>query len=188
MHVHPAENKTEPEGESRNVSQLGSHIMASHTKTLNSEDNGEVQPRQSSRIAYQKKAPTLTEELSSQDPAPVDQPSESSELVPPKKIKVIEAKKVDGVFETGLEVIEHEVEMMTPEDSVAQEIQKMFAEGKITQQQCDELLARQIKHQKIFAFDTYDEFFTDYFSQRDLVAVEDMNRVHKLIKARNLYK
>ena len=40
MHVHPAENKTEPEGESRNVSQLGSHIMTK--KTLNSEDNGEV--------------------------------------------------------------------------------------------------------------------------------------------------
>lgn len=64
----------------------------------------------------------------------------------------------------------------------------MFAEGKLTRDQCDELLARQIKLQKIFAFDTYDEFFADYFSGRDLVAVEDMNRAHKLISSRKLYK
>lgn len=63
----------------------------------------------------------MTDKFSSQDPAPVDQPSESSGSALPKKIKIIEAKKVDGVFETGLEVVEHEVDM-TPEDSVAQEI------------------------------------------------------------------
>lgn len=65
MHVHPAENNTKPDGESRSVSQLGSHIITSHMKTLNSEDNGEVEPRKSSRIAYQKQGIALTEELSS---------------------------------------------------------------------------------------------------------------------------
>ena len=58
-----------------------------------------------------------------------------------------------------------------------QQIYALFDQGKITAQQMEELIARQLKHEKIFAFSSYDEFFTDYF-KRDLVAIEDMNRVH----------
>ena len=50
----------------------------------------------------------------------------------------------------------------------------------------EELIARQLKHQKIFAFSSYDEFFTDYF-KRDIVAIEDMNRVHQFANTRKQY-
>jgi hypothetical protein len=53
----------------------------------------------------------------------------------------------------------------------------MYEEGRLTHQQMEELIMRQLKQQKIFAFGSYDEFFNDYF-QKDLVAIEDMNRVH----------
>jgi len=39
----------------------------------------------------------------------------------------------------------------------------MFEEGMITQGQMEELVVRQLKQQKIFAFSSYDEFFNDYF-------------------------
>jgi hypothetical protein len=82
---------------------------------------------------------------------------------------------LEGVFETGLEVVEHEFDL-DAQGTVAQ-IQQMYNEGRLTHQQMEELIVRQLKQQKIFAFGSYDEFFNDYF-QKDLVAVEDMNRVH----------
>jgi len=42
-----------------------------------------------------------------------------------------------------------------------------------------EILMRQLKQEKIFGFGSYDEFNTDYF-KRDLVAVEDLNRLKVL--------
>ena len=50
----------------------------------------------------------------------------------------------------------------------------------------EDLIVRQLKQQKIFAFGSYDEFFSDYF-QKDLVAVEDLNRVHNIVQARQRY-
>ena len=46
---------------------------------------------------------------------------------------------------------------------------------------------RQLKQEKIFGFGSYDEFNTDYF-KRDLVAVEDLNRLQVLKKARKKYE
>jgi phage-related minor tail protein len=78
-----------------------------------------------------------------------------------QKVKVRQAHKVEGVFETGLDVVEHEYDVGTA-NTVAQ-IQQLFQEGKLTKQQMDELIERQLKQQKIFAFGSYDEFFNDYF-------------------------
>ena len=72
-------------------------------------------------------------------------------------------------------MVEHEYDL--EQEGTLQQIQQMFDEGRLTQQQMEELIVRQLKQQKIFAFGSYDEFFNDYF-QKELVAVEDMNRVH----------
>jgi hypothetical protein len=39
----------------------------------------------------------------------------------------------------------------------------MYDEGKITHSQMEELIIRQLKAQKIFAYQGYDDFFQDYF-------------------------
>lgn len=62
----------------------------------------------------------------------------------------------------------------------------MYESGQLTHQQMEELIVRQLKNQKIFAFGSYDEFFNDYF-KRDLVAVEDLNRVNQLVESRKRY-
>ena len=46
---------------------------------------------------------------------------------------------------------------------------------------------RHLKQQKIFGYGSYDEFFTDYF-KRDLVAVEDLNKVRLITNARKKYE
>jgi hypothetical protein len=50
-----------------------------------------------------------------------------------------------------------------------------------------ELVMLHLKQQKIFGYGSYDEFFSDYF-KRDLVAVEDLNRVRLLTNARRKYE
>lgn len=62
----------------------------------------------------------------------------------------------------------------------------MYDEGKLTRQQMEDLIVRQLKQQKIFGFGSYEEFFGDYF-RKDLVAVEEMNRVNQIINARKNY-
>ena len=46
---------------------------------------------------------------------------------------------------------------------------------------------RQLKQEKIFGFGSYDEFIGEYF-QKDLVAVEDINRLRKIQNARKKYE
>ena len=48
---------------------------------------------------------------------------------------------MDGVFETGLEVTEHEVDLGGDHSTVVQ-IQKLFEEGIINKSQMEELLIR----------------------------------------------
>ena len=50
----------------------------------------------------------------------------------------------------------------------------------------EELIVRQLKQEKIFGFSTYDEFFNSYFD-RDLVAIENLNRVANLVNACKKY-
>jgi hypothetical protein len=53
---------------------------------------------------------------------------------------VRQARKVDGVFETGLEVVETEFEVEV--QGTVQQIRNMFNEGKITESQMNELIVR----------------------------------------------
>ena len=62
----------------------------------------------------------------------------------------------------------------------------MFEQGKLTQEKMEELIVRQLKQEKIFGFSTYDEFFNSYFD-RDLVAIENLNRIANLVNARKKY-
>ena len=93
-----------------------------------------------------------------------------------KRIKVRHAKKDDGIFETGLDVIEHEFELEEDMQGNLQQIRLLYRDGKLSEEQMQELILKHLKQQKIFGFGSYDEFFGDYF-KRDLVAVEDLNRV-----------
>lgn len=46
---------------------------------------------------------------------------------------------------------------------------------------------RQLKQERIFGFGSYDEFIGEYFN-KELVAVEDMNRLRKIQNARKKYE
>lgn len=82
---------------------------------------------------------------------------------------------MDGVFETGLDVIEHEVDLGS---GAKAEIERLLNEGKITQAQHEELLMRHLNQQKIFAYGSYDEFYGAYFeNHRTLVADEHVRRI-----------
>lgn len=60
-----------------------------------------------------------------------------------QKVKVRHARKVEGVFETGLDVVEHEFEVEV--QGTVQQIRNMYNEGKITEAQMNELIVRQLK-------------------------------------------
>ena len=50
-----------------------------------------------------------------------------------------------------------------------------------------DMLLRQLKQEKIFGYSNYTEFFNDYF-RKQLVAVEDLNRIRQLKEARQRYE
>ena len=56
----------------------------------------------------------------------------------------------------------------------------------MTDQQLKEMLYN-LKQQKIFGFNSFEEFATDYFN-RELVAVEELNRVAWLKESRKRYE
>ena len=58
-------------------------------------------------------------------------------------MKVRQARKVEGVFETGLDVVEHEFDL--EQQGTLAQIQQMYNEGKITLQQMEDLVMRQLK-------------------------------------------
>lgn len=103
-----------------------------------------------------------------------------------RKVTIRQAIKDKGVFETGVEVVEHEMELEEDEDGRVQAM-RLYNDGKLTHRQMKEILMRQLKQEKIFGFGSYDEFNTDYF-KRDLVAVEDLNRLKVLKQARKKYE
>ena len=63
----------------------------------------------------------------------------------------------------------------------------LYDDGRLTHKQMKDMLTRQLKQDKIFGFGSYDEFLGEYF-QKDLVAVEDLNRTRKLQDARKKYQ
>ena len=95
-----------------------------------------------------------------------------------RKLKIRQAIKDKGVFETGVEVVEHEMELDEDDQGHIQAL-RLYNDGKLTHKQMKELLMGQLKQEKIFGFGSYDEFIGDYF-KKDLVAVEDMNRLRSI--------
>ena len=112
-------------------------------------------------------------------------PSESSGTRT-RKVIVRQAIKDKGVFETGVEVVEHEIELEEDDDGRIQAL-RLYNDGKLTHRQMKEILMRQLKQEKIFGFSSYDDFSQDYFKKK-LVAVEDLNRVQVLKEARQRYE
>lgn len=112
-------------------------------------------------------------------------PSESSGTRT-RKIKIRQAIKDKGVFETGVEVVEHEVEVEEDNEGHVQAM-RLYNDGKLTHKQMKEILMRQLKQEKIFGFSSFDDFQTDYF-KKPLVAVEDLNRLRVLKQARKKYE
>ena len=74
-----------------------------------------------------------------------------------RKITIRQAIKDKGVFETGVDVLEHEVEVDEDEDGRIQAL-RLYNDGKLTHRQMKEILMRQLKQEKIFGFGTYDDF------------------------------
>ena len=64
---------------------------------------------------------------------------------------------------------------------------RLYNDGKLTHKQMKEILMRQLKQERIFGFGSFNEFFSDYF-KKELVAVEDLNRVRVLKEARKRYE
>lgn len=46
-----------------------------------------------------------------------------------------------------------------------------------------DILLRKLKQEKIFGYGSYEEFFNDYF-RKELVAVEDLNRIKQIKESR----
>lgn len=126
-----------------------------------------------------------TEDVTRNNEVSSGHPSES-EGARMRKIKVRQAIKDKGVFETGVEVVEHEIELEEDDDGRIQAL-RLYNDGKLTHRQMKEILMRQLKQEKIFGFGSYDEFQSEYFNKK-LVAVEDLNRLKNLKQARKKYE
>jgi hypothetical protein len=83
-------------------------------------------------------------------------PSESSGTRT-RKIRIRQAIKDKGVFETGVEVVEHEMELEEDGQGNVQAM-RLYNDGKLTHKQMKEILMRQLKQEKIFGFGNFDEF------------------------------
>ena len=112
-------------------------------------------------------------------------PSESSGTRT-RKMVIRQAIKDKGVFETGVEVVEHEVELDEDDDGRIQAL-RLYNDGKLTHRQMKEILMKQLKQEKIFGFSSYEDFQSDYFKKK-LIAVEDLNRIQMLKEARAKYE
>ena len=89
----------------------------------------------------------------------------------------------DGFFKTGVEVIEQEEYEF---DGTAQEAANALRTGQLTAPQIRELLQKKLKDDRIFGFDSYDEFNSKYF-KKELVAFEEFHKVRQLKYARVKY-
>ena len=78
------------------------------------------------------------------DKSQVDGDEQDSEKPPSthtRKLKIRQAIKDKGVFETGVEVVEHEIELDEDDDGRVQAM-RLFNDGKLTHKQMKELLMR----------------------------------------------
>jgi hypothetical protein len=92
-----------------------------------------------------------------------------------KKLRVRHAYQDKGVFKTGVEVVEHEIEVDEDDEGKIMAL-RLYRDGKLTTSQIRDILLKQLKQERIFGYGSYEEFFNDYF-RKQLVAVEDLNRI-----------
>ena len=79
----------------------------------------------------------------------------------------------DGFFKTGVDVQEHEeIEF----EGTAQDAAEALKKGDLNAQQIRDLLQKKLKDDRIFGFDTYQDFNSKYF-KKELVAFEDFHKV-----------
>ena len=105
--------------------------------------------------------------------------------VPPPvlKKKIIRTAQEDAFFKTGVDVQEHEeIEF----DGTAQQAAELFKQGQLNESQIKNLLQRKLKDDKIFGYDSYQDFNSKYF-KKELVAFEDYQKVRQLKYARVRY-
>lgn len=100
------------------------------------------------------------------------------------KLTIRHARPDRGVFKTGVEVIEHEIEV--PGEGLGDIAVSLPGGANLTDKQLREML-QNLKQQKIFGFNSFEDFASEYFN-RDLVAVEELNRVQWIKEARKKYE
>jgi hypothetical protein len=81
-------------------------------------------------------------------------------------------------------VVEHEVEM--PGEGLGDIAVSLPGGANLTDAQLKNML-KDLKQQKIFGFNSFEDFAQDYFN-RDLVAVEELNRIQWIKEARKKYE
>ena len=83
-------------------------------------------------------------------------------------------------------MVEHEIEVDEDDEGKIMAL-RLYRDGKLTTSQIRDILLRQLKQEKIFGYGSYEEFFNDYF-RKQLVAVEDLNRIQQIKDARQRYE
>lgn len=99
------------------------------------------------------------------------------------KKKIVRTMHEDGFFKTGVDVQEHvEYEF----EGTAQEAAEAYRQGQLTAEEIRALLQKKLKDDKIFGYDSFEEFNSKYF-KKELVAFEEFHKIRQLKYARVKY-
>lgn len=109
-------------------------------------------------------------------------PKESGPEIKIRK-KITKRAQEDGFFKTGVEVIEDEA---IDYDATAEDAAKMVQKGLYTQEQLRDILEKKLKDDRIFSYESFDEFNDKYFT-KELVAFEEFHKIRQLKYARVKY-
>ena len=63
---------------------------------------------------------------------------------------------------------------------------RLYGDGRLTTNQMKDMLMRQLNQDKIFGYNSYEDFESKFFKKK-LIAVEDLNRIGVLKEARKQY-
>lgn len=116
-----------------------------------------------------------------------DQNMDKSDEVPVPKLnikkKIVRTMHEDGFFKTGVDVQEHEEYEF---EGTAQEAAEAYRQGQLTAEEIRALLQKKLKDDKIFGYDSFEEFNSKYF-KKELVAFEEFHKIRQLKYARVKY-
>jgi len=97
--------------------------------------------------------------------------------------KIIRTAQEDAFFKTGVDVVETEEYEF---EGSAADAANAFKAGVLTAEQIKQLLQSKLKDDKIFGFESFEEFNKQYF-KKELVAFDDFHKVRQLKYARTKY-